>query len=103
MTVCVCSVVSDSLRPHGACQALLSVESPRQENCSGFPFPTPGGLPHPGIELESLGSPALATGFFTTAPHRVPSDGYVNVLLLDNSLNCTHRLWNASISVFNCK
>ena len=86
-----------------ACQAPLSMEFPRQANWNGLPFPVPGDLPHPGNELESLGSPALAIGFFTTAPHGVPSGGYVNVLLLDNSLKCTHRPWSASISVFNCK
>ena len=30
-------------------------------------FPTPGDLPDPGIEPESLASPALAGGFFITA------------------------------------
>ena len=40
---------------------------PRQEYCSGLPFPTPGHLPDPGIEPESLVSPALAGGFFTAA------------------------------------
>ena len=33
---------------------------------SGLPFPTPGDLPHPEIELLSLASPALASSFFTT-------------------------------------
>ena len=33
-----------------------------------LPFPTPGDLPDPGIEPTSLVSPALAGGFFTTAP-----------------------------------
>ena len=32
---------------------------------SGLPFPSPGDLPNPGIEPESLLSPALAGGFFT--------------------------------------
>ena len=40
----------------------------RQECLSGLPFPTPGDLPDLGIEPLSLGSPALAGGFFTTAP-----------------------------------
>ena len=31
----------------------------------GLPFPSPGDLPHPGIEPVS---PALAAGFFTTEP-----------------------------------
>ena len=37
---------------------------PRQEYHSELP--TPGDLPNPGIELESLASPALAGEFFTT-------------------------------------
>ena len=39
-----------------ACQALLFMEFPRQEYCSGLPFPSAGDLPSPGTEL---GSPAL--------------------------------------------
>ena len=38
----------------------------RREYWSGLPFPSPGDLPDPGIELKSLVSPALAGGFFTT-------------------------------------
>ena len=33
-----------------------------------FPFPSPGDLPDPGIELMSLMSPALAGGFSTSMP-----------------------------------
>ena len=50
--VCVsCSVMSNSLWPHGlyACQAPVSMEFSRQEWC-GLPFPSPGNLPDPGIE-----------------------------------------------------
>ena len=36
-----------------ACQAPLSVGFSRQENWSELPFPSPGDLPDPGIELES--------------------------------------------------
>ena len=50
-----------------ACQAPLSMGSPRQEYPSELPFPTPGDLPNPGIEPVSLASPALAGGFFTTS------------------------------------
>ena len=39
---------------------------------SGLPFPPPGDLPDPGIELMSLASPALAGRFFTTAPSAEP-------------------------------
>ena len=41
------------------------MEFSRQESWSGLPFPSAGDLPDPGIES---GSPALAAGFFTTAP-----------------------------------
>ena len=37
----------------------------RQEFWSGLPFPLPGDLPDPGIELTS---PALTGRFFTTEP-----------------------------------
>ena len=48
-------------------QAPLSMGFSRQECWSGLPFPSPGGLPHPGIKLTSLTSPALAGGFFITS------------------------------------
>ena len=52
-----CSVVFDSLRPHGlALQAPLSMGFSRQEYWSGLPFPSPRNLSDPGIEP---GSPAL--------------------------------------------
>ena len=51
-----------------ACQAPLSMGFSRQEYWSRLPFPTPGDLPDPGIELVSLASPVLAGGFFTTGP-----------------------------------
>ena len=47
-------------------QAPLSMEFSRQEYWSGLPFPSPGDLPHPGIEPTSLASPALVDRFFTT-------------------------------------
>ena len=49
----------------GARQVPLSMGFPKQEYCSGSPFPSPGYLPDPGIEPTSA-SPALAGGFFTT-------------------------------------
>ena len=51
--VCACSVVSNSLQPHGLYvvhQAPLSVGFPRQEYWSGLPFLSPGDLPNPGIK-----------------------------------------------------
>ena len=48
-------------------QVPLSMGFSRQEYWSGLPCPPPGDLPNPGIKLESLASPALARGFFTTS------------------------------------
>ena len=52
-------------------QALLSVVFPRQEYWSGLPFPLPGDLPDPGIKPAL---PALAGGFFPTAPPGNPEE-----------------------------
>ena len=46
-------------------QAPLSMGFPRQEYWSRLLFPTPGDLPNPGIEPQSLVSPVLAGRFFT--------------------------------------
>ena len=51
-----------------ACQAPLSMEFSRHEYWDGLPFPTLEDLPHPEDEPTSLVPPALAGGFFTTAP-----------------------------------
>ena len=50
-----------------ACQVPLSKGFSRQEYWSGLSFPSPGDLPNPRIEPESLMSPELADGFFTTS------------------------------------
>ena len=59
------SVVTDSLVTAWtiAYQTPLSMRFSRQEYWGGLPFPSPGGLPHPGIETVSLGG-----GFFTAEP-----------------------------------
>ena len=49
-------------------QAPLSIEFFRQEYWSGLLFPPPGDLPHPGVQSESLASPALTGRLFTTEP-----------------------------------
>ena len=60
LCVCMCCfscwVVSESsVTPwNTACQAPLSVGSPRQEYWSELPFPSPGDLPDPRVELTSL-------------------------------------------------
>ena len=73
--ICVCVCMSTLVLSHVcvtpwtiALQAPLSMEFSMQEYWNGLPFPTPGDLPDPGIEPACLASPALAGGFFTTAP-----------------------------------
>ena len=55
MYMCIiCSVISDSLQPHGlSCQAPLSMEFSKQEYWSGLPFPSPGDLPNSRIKPRS--------------------------------------------------
>ena len=69
--VCACVLTQSRLFAiplTGVRQTPLSMEFSRQEHWRGLPFPTPGDLPKPAVELESLESPALAGGFFTTGP-----------------------------------
>ena len=47
-----------------ACQAPLPMGSSRQKYWDGLPFPSPGELPHPGIEPKSPVSPTLQEDFF---------------------------------------
>ena len=60
-------------------QSLLSMGFSRQEYWSGLPFPSPGDLPNPGTESDSL---AFAGGFFTTEP-----PGNIHLICLDNCLS----------------
>ena len=50
-------------------QAPLSMEFPRQEYCSGLPFPSLRGLPSPGVKPMS---PALSGEFCTTVTRKAP-------------------------------
>ena len=61
------------------------MEFSRQEYWSGLPFPSPGDLPCPGIETESVTSPELAGGFFTTS--EAPGAGLLGLKILALSLS----------------
>ena len=68
MHVCVITHIRLLVNPRPqtvACQALLSMEFPRQEYWRGLQCPPPGDLSDPGMEAESLMSPILANVFFT--------------------------------------
>ena len=67
-----CSVVSDSVTPWTvAHQAPLSMGFSRQEYWSGWPFPSPGDLPHQGIKTVSL---ALQADSLPSEPPGKPSN-----------------------------
>ena len=55
-------------------QAPLSIESSRQEYWSGLPFPSPGGLPNPGIRP---GSPSLQAYFLPSEPPGKPTYDFI--------------------------
>jgi len=55
----------------------------RQEYWSGFPFPSSGDLPDPGIKPQS---PASADRFFTTEPTNF-TKGHLNLIYLKLSTN----------------
>ena len=69
-----------------ACQAPPSMGFSRQEHWSGLPFPSPGDLPDPGIELVSPASPALAGGFFTIGPPGKPPGEPLNENIICESI-----------------
>ena len=64
-----CSVMSDSLLPHGL---YTPWNSPGQN--IGVPFPSPGDLPNPGIEL---GPSALQADSLPAEPQGKPSCVYI--------------------------
>ena len=76
-------VTSDSLGTLWtvACQAPLSMGFPRQEYRSGYPFPSPGDLPNPGIKPTS---PALAGEFFTSEPPGKPNNNSTYLIIGGN-------------------
>ena len=66
------------------------MEFSRQEYWNGLPFPTPGDLPHPGIEPLSLASHALTVGFFTTSATEKPHCDLQVLFYFVLMRTCTH-------------
>ena len=70
--LCSCSVVSDSLQPHGLQPTrLLCLEFSRQEYRSGWPFPSLGDRPDPGIKP---GFPSLQADSLLSVPPGKPNN-----------------------------
>ena len=59
-----------------ACQAPPSIEFSRQEYWSGFPCPSPGDLPDPGIESASPEMPGLKVNSFPLSHQGSPLDSH---------------------------
>ena len=66
----------------------------QQEYWSGLPFPPPGDLLDLGIEPVFLVSPALAGGFFTTAPLGKPQKQGCFLSFLVFSIIQRKDFWN---------
>ena len=62
-----------------ACQAPPPIEFSRQEYWSGFPCPSPGDLPDPGV---GLGSPALQADYLLSEPPGKPFSSLHITLLM---------------------
>ena len=76
-----CPTLCDSVDCY---QSPRSVELPRQEYWSGLTFPSPGALPDPGIESQTL------TGrFFNTS-------ATYNQLTMPCNYECSYNLWSSS-------
>ena len=71
----VCSVLSDSLGPHGL--PPLSVGFPQQEYWSGLPFLTPGDLPNPRVLCTCRGRGAVYGCATWEAPQTLFLPGYL--------------------------
>ena len=63
-------------------QAPLSIEFSRQEYWSGLPFPSPGDVPNPGIEL---GSPALQAVSLLSEPSGKPKQQCKSAIIICTS------------------
>ena len=57
------------------CLAPLSMGFSRREYCSGLPFPPPGELPDPGVQLAS---PALEADFLLLSRQGSPVEGILS-------------------------
>ena len=85
-----CSVVSDSLRPHGLqpSRLLCPWGLSRQEYWSGLPCPPPGDRPNPGIKPRSL---TLKADSLPSEPSGKPKDTSVVSLSLMQGIFLTQE------------
>ena len=70
-------------------QALLSMEFSRKEYWSRLPYPTLGDLPNPGVEPESLTSPASQVGSLPLVPPSTVVVQSLSHVWLCDPINCS--------------
>ena len=63
-----------------ACQAPPTMGFSRQGYWSALPFPSPGDLPNPGIQLATLVAPALKADSLPTEPPGKPIDIHISTV-----------------------
>ena len=80
-----CSVMSDSLRPHGP---YIPWHSPGQNTGVGSPFPSPGDHPNPGIKSRS---PKLQVDSLPAEPQGKPRNTGEGSLSLLQGIFLTHE------------
>ena len=74
-----CSVMSDSLRPHGLLPTMLLVHGfPRQECWSGLPLSSPGNISDSETQPASTYISCFASGFVITEPPEKSNQLYPN-------------------------
>ena len=72
ISMCVCSIVSDSLRSHGLKPRLFCPWISQEQYGPGCQFPSPEDLPDPRMETAFPVSLVLVGGSFTTEPPGKP-------------------------------
>ena len=85
-------------------QEIRSDRVSEEEHWSGLPFPSPGDLPHPGLEPTFLTSPSLAGVFFpASATWEAHVSFYIPISDVSESSSCFKSLPTSSIDhFFNC-
>ena len=82
-----------------ACQAFLSMKFYRQEYWSGYPCPSPGDLPNPGIKLKS---PALQVGSLLSEPPGKPWEcsNYHTIVLISHASKVMLKILQARLQQY---
>ena len=76
-------------------QASLSMGFSKQEYWSGLPFPSPGGLPDPGIKPTSHSAPAIES-VMPSVQHQLPESTQTHVHWVGDAIQPSHPVSSPS-------